>query len=823
MNQSFLFILVALFIMGCEPIIAQYDKLTTQAAPTSETIVIDGVLDDQAWQMAPVTTGFTEFEPEPNTAPDFQTEVKILYDDEGVYFGAVMHDDDPSKILTELSLRDNKNNVDWFGVTLDTYQDGLNAFSFVVTATGVQQDLKFAGGDEDSNWDAVWFSDYQINDEGWVVEMFIPYSAIRFPNKEIQQWNIQFAREVRRKREQSFWNPVDPNFDGFVNQCGHLDGIKNIKSPVRLSVTPYVTGYLNSLSGPDISETGTSYNAGMDLKYGINDAFTLDMTLIPDFGQVQSDNQVLNLGPFEVFFQENRQFFTEGLELFDRGRLFYTRRVGGRPLAYYNAISEASSNNETVIDNPSRVQLYNASKISGRTSSGTGIGFFNAVTKQSEATLQNLQGETRTVTTSPLTNYNVMVVDQNLANNSRVSLINTNVWRDGSFYDANTTGLFLDLNNKSQAYGINAKYVRSNQFLEEGNNDGYSYNLTLNKNSGMFRGYVGTVVESDTYNPNDLGFLFSPNERSFFGGVLFNQANAKGALQKYEYELSTSYGRLFKPNVFTDASISLRTFYLFKSRHAFGGNVRVRPVETYDYFEPRDNFQSYLTVPSSWGMRPFYSSDYRRAIAGDIRFDFEKFSEDGRYKFRLEIDPRIRVNDRLSFFGNSAFETMKNDIGFVFQQRDPNPIAGVNDGEILMGVRDISIISNSIRGQYIFNNKQAISLRVRHYHSKVRHSAYGTLNSNGSLAFIDYEGADDTGYYYHDRNYNVFNIDMNYTWRFAPGSDIIVNWKNQIQGEDQEFEANYFNNLSGLGDKLQDNSFSLRVIYYLDYLYLKKN
>lgn len=814
-------ILIICFCISSQFTFAQYDKRNASAHAFDGEINLDGRLDEAAWSAASVATGFTEFEPTPNEPADQKSEIRVIYNDDGLYVGAELFDDNPDAILRELSLRDNKNNADWFGVILDTYRDGLNGFSFAVTAAGVQLDVKYAGGEEDSNWDAVWQSEVVIHDKGWTAEMFIPYSAIRFPQEEIQQWNIQFVREVRRNRATNYWNPVDPNFEGLVNQCGHLDGIKNIESPVRLSVTPYVTGYVNNVrDAKGNTETGTSYNAGMDLKYGINDAFTLDMTLVPDFGQVQSDNQVLNLGPFEVFFEENRQFFTEGLELFDRGRLFYTRRVGGRPIAYGSAYSELQAG-ESVIENPNRVQLYNATKVSGRTASGTGIGFFNAVTRKTEATIANALGETRTVTTNPVTNYNVMVVDQNLPNNSRVSLINTNVMRNGSYYDANTTGAFFNLNNKSQAYALNGKYVRSNQFFTEGNNAGYSYNVETRKNSGKIRGYLGTVVESDTYNPNDLGFLFSPNERSFYAGVSYNEPKVEGIVQKYEYALSTKYGRLFKPNVYTDFDLSLRTFYLYKSRNAFGGTISVRPVKTHDYFEPRDGFNRYLAVPASWSINPFFSSDYRKAIAGNIRFDYEKFDEEGRNSLEIEVEPRIRINNNLSFFGTLNYQRINNNVGYANASRSNEAIPGLGTDDILMGRRDIDIISNSIRGQYIFNNKHSISLRVRHYHSRVRYNQFARLVDEGALSALDYTGVSDDGEYLFDRNYNVFNIDMNYTWRFAPGSDIILNFKNQIEGEDSDYDADYWANLSGLGDKRQDNSLSLRVIYFLDYLYLK--
>ena len=666
-------ILILLCLYCTQITTAQNEKKTTYAEAFEGKIKIDGVLDDEGWKMVPVTTGFIENEPDPNTTPSQKTEVKIIYNKEGLYFGAFMHDSNADKILKELSVRDERNNTDWFGITLDTYQDGLNGFAFIVTAAGVQQDIKFAGGEEDSNWDAVWQSAVKIHDKGWNAEIFIPYSAIRFPNTEIQHWNIQLARELRREREQSFWNPIDPNFEGFVNQCGHLEGIKNIESPVRLSITPYITGYLQNNKDNGISENGTSYNAGMDLKYGINDAFTLDMTLVPDFGQVQTDNQVLNLSPFEVFFDENRQFFTEGLELFDRGRLFYTRRVGGRPINYRNAESSLA-NGERIIENPSRVQLYNASKISGRSSRGTGIGFFNAVASETNATIESLTGSQRQVQTSPLTNYNVLTIDQNLPNNSRVTLMNTNVLRRGNTYDANNFGAFVDLNNSSQAYRFSGSFMRSEQYFSESdNNTGHKYSARVAKQSGQIKAQINYVEESDSFNPNDLGFLFSPNERSVGAGIAFNQPNAQGRLQRYEYYLNANYGRLYAPNVFTNFGVTAGTFYLFKSRDAVGGNIRFEP-ESFDYFEPRNNFQSYLYYPSNTELSAFFSSDYRKMFAGDIRTSFRKMDQDGRNSWSITLQPRLRLSDKLSFFMDIGYDILNNDQGYVNRNLVSNDI-----------------------------------------------------------------------------------------------------------------------------------------------------
>jgi len=184
------------------------------------------------------------------------------------------------------------------------------------------------------------------------------------------------------------WQFIDFKLNNsFLTCMAKLNNVSGIKPPLRLSVSPYASTYALHYSDPDAgTSTGFSYNAGLDLKYGINEAFTLDMLLIPDFGQVRSDDQVLNLSPFEVQFSENRQFFTEGVSLFSKAGIFYSRRVGGRPVAYYDAEDDLGTN-ETMEDNPQSAQLLNATKISGRTEGGLGIGFFNAVSKKTELLL----------------------------------------------------------------------------------------------------------------------------------------------------------------------------------------------------------------------------------------------------------------------------------------------------------------------------------------------------------------------------------------------------------------------------------------------------
>ncbi|MBK9735450.1 MAG: hypothetical protein IPO92_10940 [Saprospiraceae bacterium] len=314
----------------------------------------------------------------------------------------------------------------------------------------------------------MWQSAVSIDSAGWIVEIRIPYSSLRFPSADIQEWKVQFSREIRRLRETSNWSPIDPLISGWVQQSGKVTHLENIKSPVRLSLTPYVSGYVKSSYDPNLADnklsSGTAYSAGLDLKYGLNDAYTLDMTIVPDFGQVISDKQVLNLGPFEVFFEENRQFFTEGTELFNRGRLFYSRRVGGLPL-HYSDVGNKLNGGEKIIKNPDVTQLFNATKISGRNAGGTGIGVFNAIVGESFALIRAEDGKERNINTNPITNYNVFVIDQNLKNNSSISFINTNVLRNGSDYDANVTGSFFNLKTKNQQFGLSGNGVLTQKYI----------------------------------------------------------------------------------------------------------------------------------------------------------------------------------------------------------------------------------------------------------------------------------------------------------------------------------------------------------------------
>jgi len=792
------------------------DAIRVQTPPN-----IDGVLDDEIWKKAPIATGFTQNNPNPGKPASQKTEVRVLYDNTALYIGAIMYDVSEDSIMHQLSQRDNEGNTDVFAVFLDTYDDDQSGYGFVVHPTGVQWDARYSQAQgQDVSWNAVWVSEVTIDNNGWYVEMKIPYSAIRFPKKDVQEWGVNFSRKIRRLREFSHWSHVDPKVNGFVNQWGKLEGIKDIKTPVRLMFTPYVSAYLEHYPYDVVGKSNysKSINGGMDVKYGINDAFTLDMTLIPDFGQVQSDNQVLNLSPFEVRFDENRPFFMEGTELFNKGGLFYSRRLGGTPIDYSEPYNQLG-NDEEVVENPAESQLLNATKISGRTKGGLGIGVFNGVTNTMFAVVKDsVTGATREVLTDPLTNYNVFVLDQNLKNNSYVTLINTNVTRRGSYYDANVTGGMFKLNNKKNTFSFSGAGALSQLYLTDSVSLGHNATIGFDKNGGNLSYGMSYYETSDTYDPNDLGYLYNNNGR---GGDFYIGYNVYDPFWKFINtwsELNVDYERLFNPDKFADLSIETEIGGTFTNYLTLGLNYTAEPIETYDFFEPRV-WGRYYTWQSSHDFGGFISSDYRKSIAIDFYSSYRNFDVEGRYRFNLRISPRIRFSDKFSMTYVLARYEYVNDEGAAIDLDGGGTIIG---DDIIFGKRDQTTYTNVLSASYIFTNRMGLTLRARHYWSTVKYNSFHILDEKGYLTPSTYDGLDVDGESLHNTNFNAFTVDMAYRWVFAPGSEISLVFKSNLLAFDNDVSKSYTSNFENTLESPLAKSLSLKVLYYIDYLSLKK-
>ncbi len=789
-----------------------------QASKVLQAPKLDGVLDEAIWQNAPFAENFIVNSPNYGEASAYRTKVYVVYDNSNIYIGAYLYDD-PSKVRTQLTARDRESqqDVDYFSVFFDTYNDDQNGFQFVVTSRNVQSDGRLSpnrssqfGPPSDYSWDAVWESKVTMHEDGWVVEMKIPYFSLRFAKKEKQDWGLNFQRYVRRSNESSYWNNINPNQNGFVNQFGRLSGLENLEPPLRLSFLPYVTAGYRTTPTSQGRVNEFLRNGGMDVKYGVNESFTLDMTLIPDFGQVISDNVINNLSPFEVQFQENRPFFTEGTEIFNKAGLFYSRRVGATPSGYYSARSKGSTDSTRILSNPGVVQLLNATKFSGRTKQKLGIGVFNAVAAPMFAEIENINSKTvERMQTEPFTNYNLIVLDQALKGRSSITLTNASVIRNGAGRDANVTGFDVSLFDKSNQYGFQGKFDYS-KIMGSNPYNGFKSVLSVGKVSGKIQYNFLSNVESDRYDPNDLGFLGAPNKVNHQFRISYNQLTPTDKFNSYNFSFTVRHEMLYKPFVFTNVQYNAGSFWFFKNFWDLSLNATYQPLWQKNYFELRTPGRFMRQVP--WGfMRLNGSTDSRKRLFARLTLGFAE-SVDIKNDPYYIIHPgmRYRFSDRLSLDVDWNYMDDRGQFGYAFMRE--------TNGEPIIGRRRKTDVTTLISGIYNFTSRMNVTLRARHYWSRVTYASFFNVSEDGwyiDRAFIPGQ----------DQNFNVWNLDVFYTWDFNYGSRFIVGWKNWLANDfsiDGDRHKNYWSNAGRVLFTPQGNEFTARMIFFIDSQKLKR-
>ncbi|MDQ6472584.1 DUF5916 domain-containing protein [Flavobacterium sp. LHD-80] len=779
-------------------------KKILQAQSTVESISIDGKLDEAAWENAPIATNFIMFEPDNGKAiPDGKkTEIKVLYNNDAIYIGAMMYDDEPNKILKEISQRDNFGTADIFGVFVNGFNDGQQNFEFFVSAADVQGDCIMTDAiGEDYSWDAVWLSKARITDKGWIVEIKLPYAALRFSAENKQTWGINFFREVKRERKKYTWNLIDTKIGTFTQQNGELAGIENIKPPTRLFFLPYASYYLNAADG---QKTYGQMKGGMDIKYGINDAFTLDAILIPDFGQTKYDDRILNLSPFEQQFNENRAFFTEGTDLFKKGNIFYSRRIGGSP-----SIDPALNDNEEIIENVQNVNLINALKVSGRTKEGLGIGVLNAVTEKTYATIKDtLSNETRLAIVEPLTNYNVLVLDQRFRKNSSVTFINTNVTRNGHYRDANVTGLAWDLNTKANTYSLygNAKYSHINK--EEDKNGVYT-TIGFAETSGKYRYSVGSDFVTKGYDPNDLGINFYTNYYNFYGNANYRILNPTKLFNSFRvnYNMYAEFNK--ESGLIQDNSINVNVNLTTVKNHYFGMGFTVYPMESHDYYEPRaDN--RYVIIPRKFESWASLSTNYNNKFALDLNPSISIADEPGRMAYGVDVGPRYRFNDKLLLTYYFSFFRKNNNKGYIDNVDGDNNESTPDN--IVFANRNVITYSNTLGGKYALNSTMTFNLSVRQYWSYAENKDILQLEQDGTLTpYPEYTDNKNSSFY-------SWNADLSYSWWFAPGSQVSVLYRNNADNFERVIDKQFKDNVTALlNNEALKHVFSISVKYFIDY------
>ncbi|HEY6140388.1 MAG TPA: DUF5916 domain-containing protein [Thermoanaerobaculia bacterium] len=413
------------------------DHPVLHAVRVSAPPVIDGDLSDAAWAAAPEFTDFTQHDPDDGKPPTMKTSVRIVYDDHAIYFGLKM--DDPHPPTSLLFRRDNFAQSDFISINLDPQLDRLSGNAFTIFPSNVQGDtVLYNDIGEDPSWDGVWDSATKILPGGWQLEVRIPFSQLRFPEKPVHVWGINITRRTVRNNEWVRIVNTPKGQTGFVSHFADIAGIEGIHRGKPLELVPYTvarTDYRTRLDGSDpfLNQQDHRADAGLDLKYALTSSLTLTGTLNPDFGQVEVDPAVVNLSQFETFYPEKRPFFTEGLNIFNFSdtpapshfnfffppSVFYTRRIGRAPQVIPSA---------DFVDVPSETTILGAAKVTGKLPGGWAIGVLDAVTAAERARFES-GGVFGRQQAEPLTNYFVSRGTKEIGDGSRIGVLLTSVDR----------------------------------------------------------------------------------------------------------------------------------------------------------------------------------------------------------------------------------------------------------------------------------------------------------------------------------------------------------------------------------------------------------
>lgn len=543
-----------------------------------EPPAIDGSLTESVWDSVDWAGDFLQRDPVDGQPPSKQTQFKMLYDDDAVYF-AFRAFDDPEQCNRLLSRRDGFPG-DWIEVNIDSHNDRRTAYSFTLSLSGVRGDefISNDGNNWDPNWDPVWSGATQLDDEGWTGEARIPLSQLRFSGEAEQSWGLQVQRRIFRLEERSTWQRIPKDSTGWVSQFGEIRGLSSLKPSRRLELMPYAVARGESSRSdpgdPFFDGSASELDGGIDGKVGIGNALTLDFTVNPDFGQVEADPSQVNLTAFETFFSERRPFFIEGNHIlsvplapaitggsFTGDLLFYSRRIGRRP---------GLSPDADFVESPDNSTILGAFKLSGKTASGLSLALMNSVTDEERARTE-IDGVRDRVTVEPLTNFFVGRLQQDFgAGNTQLGGMVTAVNRDLSGEaqldfmrrQAYAGGLDFSTYFRNRDYRLEANLLASTirgsreailqaqnssaRYYQRPDNESASLDPTrtaLGGNAGSARltrtsnsklqYQTGVAWRSPGFEINDLGFMRSADEINQFTWMGYNQRNPLGVFDRF--------------------------------------------------------------------------------------------------------------------------------------------------------------------------------------------------------------------------------------------------------------------------------------------------
>jgi len=492
---------------------------TLSAMLAASAIELDGILDEVAWQQADRGTGFVQREPFQGEAATEQTLVQVVYTEDTLYIGIRALDSDPSRIIAKEMQRDGGGGGGGYGgsilesddsivILLDTFHDQRNAFYFETNPFGARVDglITDEGRDKNFEWDGVWNAAARRTDEGWSAEIAIPLNTLRF-DPDNDTWGLNVRRMIRRKSEEVNWSPIMRDADMYrVSQFGQLTGLAVGRPGRNLRVKPFVTAAAEEGVKTEVGDVDSDAQVGLDMRWGVTDSLTFDLTINTDFAQVEADEQRVNLTRFSLFFPEKREFFLENAGIFEFGgggggggggmrapliKVYHSRRIG--------------------IASGEQIPLLAGGKLTGRIGDWS-VGFLNVQTD--EAVLpEDDDGEIEIV---PTTNWTVARVKRNIGERSNLGVIFTNRQANGTDYNR-VVGVDADIN-PNQNFNISGYYTSS--YGPESLSDNWAAAGRVSYRGPIWRWNAGYTEIRENYDP-EVGFLLRDGVRQFSPQVTF--------------------------------------------------------------------------------------------------------------------------------------------------------------------------------------------------------------------------------------------------------------------------------------------------------------
>lgn len=831
--------------MGIYPAFGQADsvknkldsmKSYTTAHLSGDAPKIDGLLDDPAWEQVPWGGGnFRQRSPDAGAEPSVQTWFKILYDEKNVYLAFKNLDPEPNKIVKRMSRRDGFDG-DWIEVNIDSYADKRTAFSFTCSVSGVKGDEYVSNNGEnwDTSWDPIWYLKTSINEEGWIAEMRVPLSQLRFTDKPEHTWGIQIQRLFFRNQERSMWQYFPPTESGWVHRFAELNGIKGIKPQKQLEIQPYVVARTETFQKEEGNpfRTGQTSDlaAGVDAKIGITSDITLDLTVNPDFGQVEADPSQVNLTAFELFFREQRPFFIEGnnildfpLHTFSSDNLFYSRRIGRSPQG-----SVSISSNEFA-EQDSRTTILGAAKLTGKNKNGFSWGILESITAPERATIDSL-GETTYQTVEPTTNYFVARAQQDInKGNTLVGGMFTATNRkieDPSLEwlhkEAYTGGVDLVHNWKERKFFFRTKvfmsYVKgsteaitntqrsSERYFQRPDNNrmdvdssrqsllGSGGTFVIGKQSGRLTYDLGASWLSPQLELNDIGFLLQTDKVRQWTFLQYRVPKPVGITRSQYYNAFHSNAWDFDGRML-GRDYELNMFFELKNLWEMGNGVGYTEFSSSNADLRGGPSIRYPGNINYW----FYAStDRRKKLQISVNPQFLWGMDDFQRNINLEMDLTYRPTNALRISASPGWYQSRNQMQYVATGEasgQPRYVVGeIDQSTFRVSFRLTYMITPNLSIQYwgqpfgtagqYTQFKNITDGQAVEYQRRFMPIPSSWLSLNGDQYQVDENNKGSVDYSFNkpDFNFGQFRSNMVVRWEYIPGSTLFLVWTQEMNG-----------------------------------------